>query len=388
LCGPDGQSNRLTFEAFNGQPAAVFRRANGTGAAPSGALATNNLGLLNFQGWIPGVGWSGNSATINGVAAENWTATANGTQIIFQTTAIGQAWTASATRATIAQGMYVGTPPDGDLGPGTLNVSNMLQVNMNAAAAVGGAASGWGVHVLGADGGVPRYLIDGFGVIGRFDFRRTNGTNAAPAGINSGDQLGVVGWFGYVPAPTSAMSGVKAGVLAIAAETWGATNQGTNLAFGTTPIGSTTINNSQMVLDSGGNLTILGATATKPGGGSWIAPSSLAVKKNVENYTRGLAELRHLQPISFEYNGELGTIADGKRYVGITAEAVRDLMPEMLSLATVTRYHAKGEDDIEAVEHDSVMLDPTALTYALVNAVYELVERLEVLEASSSSSIH
>jgi hypothetical protein len=372
LNGADAQSTRLTIDA-NGpaaNPAIIFRRNYGTGAAPGAPVTGANLGALNFQGWVTG-GFTQLAAGLNAIVSENWTPTANGTQLVFSTTAPGQPATSIMNRAWIGQGMWVGTPPDLDLGPGTINMSGVLQVNQNAASPPL-YAGGWCMRAVAADGVVPRIMSDAFGNQSRFDLRRTDGTALAPTGVLNGEQMGSLGWFGALPGPPVVMSGVRASISGAAAETFSATNQGSILQFSTTPIGTAAMTNGTMVLDGSGNLTILGATATKPGGGSWTAPSSLAVKRNVEDYTRGLAELRHLQPISFEYNGEQGTIADGRRYVGVSAEAVAPLLPEMLSVETVRRYHSKGDDEVETVEHQTVMLDPTALTYALINAVYEL----------------
>jgi hypothetical protein len=382
LNGADNLPARLTIDANAGNPSIIFRRNTGTGLAPAPPTIGQNLGALNFQGWVTG-GFTQVAAAINGNASENWSATNNGTQIVFQTTPAGQTAVAGiATRVAIGQGLVVGAPPDGDLGPGTYNGSGLLDVNMNATSAPSPPV-GAGIRLVGGDAASARYVLDAFGITGQFRFHRTDGTNNLPSGVVSGDGLGTVAWFGYVPGTPGSMSGNRALIGAVAAETYGATNQGTNLQFSTTPLGGTVPTTGTMLLDGAGNLTILGATATKPGGGSWAAPSSLAVKRNIESYTRGLDELRQLQPISYEYNGEGGTIVDGRRYVGLAAEAVAPLMPELVRDDIIRRYRAKDEDgELDVAEHRTILLDPSALTYTLINGVCELDRRLAELEAA------
>jgi hypothetical protein len=384
LNGADNLPTRLTIDqnGANGNPAVIFRRNYGTGAAPAPPVAGQSLGTLNFLGWVTG-GFTQVAAAINGNTSENWSPTNNGTQIVFQTTPAGQTFAGIATRVAIGQGLIVGAPPDGDLGPGTYNGSGLLDVNMNTVGAPP-LATGTGIRLVGIDSTSPRYVVDAFAGAGQFRFHRTDGSNASPSGVVNGDSLGVVAWFGYVPGTPGSLSASRVMVGGVAAETYGATNQGTNLQFSTTPLGATAPTVGTMLLDGAGNLTILGATATKPGGGSWALPSSLAVKKNIESYTRGLDELRQLQPISFEYNGEGGTVVDGKRYVSLAAEAVGPLMPELVSEDVIRRYHARDPDggELEVAEHRTILLDPSALTYTLINGVCELDRRLAELEAA------
>lgn len=138
-----------------------------------------------------------------------------------------------------------------------------------------------------------------------------------------------------------------------------------------------------MTLDHSGNITVLGGTATKATAGSWVAPSSIAVKRNIEPYRAGLAEVMRLDPVSFEYNGAQGTLNDGKRYIGLVAEAAGLVMPELVSEVAAPRYEGVDERMRPTVvgEERVLMLDPSALTYVLINAVQELARRLEELKA-------
>jgi hypothetical protein len=395
----------------------VANSASGTAASP-GAVAGQNLFNINARGF-DGSTWSFNAARIIMAPITNpWTTGDHSTQIMFLTTPVGSV-AAAVTQAVVGPGLTVGAPtaaPAGGMLVGDVNaqrvfaqgvpllstaggtmtgglilgtpagaapaagglvMNGLLQVNLSAAAAPTPMLPSTGVQVIGADGVNTAIEVLATGV-GNPNFvgRRSGGTVAAPAPVPDGAGMGVIQVRGYGATAWSPARGV---VSIAAAETWTDTAQGTQFSVNTTATGTTTTA-TNLTLDGLGNLTILGGTAIKAGGGSWTAPSSLAVKCRVENYTRGLAELRQLQPISFEYNGEMGTIADGRRYVGLAAEAVMPLMPEMLTATVLRQYHTSDDGDADIVDHPSVLLDPSALTYALINAVFELEQRLDGLD--------
>lgn len=127
-------------------------------------------------------------------------------------------------------------------------------------------------------------------------------------------------------------------------------------------------------VDGGGNLVISGATATKASGTTWANPSDRRIKKNIMPYLQGLAAICALQPKSFEFNG-LGGSQDGLPGIGLIADEVLPVMPEMVSV-TPTKLAANDETPV-----DLLTLDTTALALALVNAVQELTARVATLEA-------
>jgi hypothetical protein len=125
---------------------------------------------------------------------------------------------------------------------------------------------------------------------------------------------------------------------------------------------------------------VIQGSAWKPGGGSWeIYTSSRLVKKDIEPYDRGLEVLRALRPITYKYNGLGRTKDDGVTYHGFVAEELIDVIPEML----VKRHLKLREDDTEKTALYGINLNP--LTYTLVNAVKELADRLDAIEAKSST---
>jgi Chaperone of endosialidase len=135
-----------------------------------------------------------------------------------------------------------------------------------------------------------------------------------------------------------------------------------------------------MFLDAAGNLQAFGATATKPGGGPWVAPSDVRLKQSIEPYTRGLEALLQLQPVTYEYNGEAGMPKD-VRFHGLVADDVQPVMPEAVGRAVFGQRQAQGEDRGTAGE-EYLTFDQTPLLFALINAVKELKAELDELRAT------
>jgi hypothetical protein len=140
---------------------------------------------------------------------------------------------------------------------------------------------------------------------------------------------------------------------------------------------------------SASSLTSLSTQAYKPGGGAWADSSDARVKNVIGAYTHGLAELQQIEPVRFTFKGNvqrtdpaLDTTAKadhhnalGEEFVGVIAQDIEGPMPE-----TVKKISAF----IDGVAVDDVrLLDPSALTYALINAVKELAARIEALEGAA-----
>lgn len=108
-----------------------------------------------------------------------------------------------------------------------------------------------------------------------------------------------------------------------------------------------------------------GGGAEKPGGGSWSSTSDVRVKKDVRNFTSGLADLKRLRPVTYKYNGLGGTQDDGHEFVGVLAQELEKVMPSMVQSHKGKLHPGDAEDtDIKHV-------DPSAFTYMLINAVQE-----------------
>ena len=117
----------------------------------------------------------------------------------------------------------------------------------------------------------------------------------------------------------------------------------------------------QIYLDGSGN-------AQKPGGGSWAAISDSRAKENIVDYTSGLDQLKQIQPRSYRYIGNETT------YIGLVAQEVEDAMPELVKLG-----EGKLPDGTEVTDFRT--LDQTPLTFALINAVKEMAEQIDLLKA-------
>jgi hypothetical protein len=122
-----------------------------------------------------------------------------------------------------------------------------------------------------------------------------------------------------------------------------------------------------------------GAQPYKPGGGPWWDSSDARTKTVLGDYTKGLADITQLRPVSYTFDGadaspHGGHVPDGRVYIGLVAQEVEGVMPEMVS---------QIDGFVDGIPVDDMRtLDTGALIYALVNACKELKARIEALEAA------
>jgi hypothetical protein len=110
--------------------------------------------------------------------------------------------------------------------------------------------------------------------------------------------------------------------------------------------------------------------------GGWGVISDDTVKTNVAPYLAGLAQVKQLNPVSFEYTPAALMRAAGETNYGLMASEVQPVVPEMVS---------EAELEIDGVPSPVQTLLPTHLVYLLINAVKELSARVEQLEAGTPS---
>jgi hypothetical protein len=108
-------------------------------------------------------------------------------------------------------------------------------------------------------------------------------------------------------------------------------------------------------------------------------------KRNVEPYTRGLADLIQLRPVSYSYNGLGGTTDDGARRIGLQARQSRPFIPECVIPTPAPPPGPMQRDGSVKSAHDARLPDQLSwddkpLLYALLNAVRELSTRLVNVE--------
>jgi hypothetical protein len=123
--GADGGNAQSLFTAIGGASLLYFKRADGTLAAQTAVLTGEELGGTVGQGRGATADFNGASVTFDTI--ENWTDTAQGTQIRFATTATGQ--TGLAFRMALQLGLQIGAPTGADKGVGTLNTAGTIYQN-------------------------------------------------------------------------------------------------------------------------------------------------------------------------------------------------------------------------------------------------------------------
>jgi hypothetical protein len=118
-----------------------------------------------------------------------------------------------------------------------------------------------------------------------------------------------------------------------------------------------------------------GGEGFKPAGINWANPSDVSIKKNVTDYTTGLAAILALRPVSFEFNGAGGFPDDGQAHVGLVAEEVQAVFPAAVGTMAVKMQ----PDDAATTEIKSVQF--SEINFAMINALKELSARIVDLEA-------
>ena len=131
----------------------------------------------------------------------------------------------------------------------------------------------------------------------------------------------------------------------------------------------------------GANVTV-GANGYKPGGGAWADSSDIRTKQDIEPYTAGLYEVLQLEPKRYSKNGKGGTKATDTRYIGLIAQDVQPVMPEMVFLVPDEMQPAVDDQDYIP---ELLGIETTALIYALVNSVQTLTQRIVALEGGTNA---
>jgi hypothetical protein len=129
-------------------------------------------------------------------------------------------------------------------------------------------------------------------------------------------------------------------------------------------------------LDGAGTaiLQVAGEAFKSTGTGNWTIPSDARLKEDIRDLEVGLQQLRCVRPVRFRFNGKAGTPA-GREGVGIIGQEMEKIFPEMVQ--RVPHHRADGLDS-----NDLLVYNDSALIYVLVNAVKELANKVEKLEAS------
>lgn len=125
------------------------------------------------------------------------------------------------------------------------------------------------------------------------------------------------------------------------------------------PFGCLDLASSQLLFDF-----VADGEAYKAGGGPWAAISDRRTKAAIRPYSRGLAELQQLQPVSYQYGERYFPAFKDKWYTGLIAQEAQEVLPEIVH---PYKLQVPGDSLV-----DVLALDPSDLTYFLINAVKEL----------------
>lgn len=127
-----------------------------------------------------------------------------------------------------------------------------------------------------------------------------------------------------------------------------------------------TINN------TAGTALVVNGVAINTGG--WATTSDRRVKKEIRPFNEGLQKLLLFDPVVYKFNGKGGTINNDKDYIGLIAQDVEKVMPEL-----IMSQHIKLDTE-DPEESDILGHDLSPLTFIFINSIKELNARLEKLE--------
>ena len=114
-------------------------------------------------------------------------------------------------------------------------------------------------------------------------------------------------------------------------------------------------------------------SAAKPSSSTWTVISDERVKENIQPYQKGLNEIIQINTKTFDYNGKAG-FDKIKNNVGVVAQEIIKVFPE-----TIKTYSAKL-DETDEEETELYNFDAHPLTFALINSVKELNDKILLLE--------
>lgn len=124
-------------------------------------------------------------------------------------------------------------------------------------------------------------------------------------------------------------------------------------------------------------------SAGKPSTNTWQVTSDgrTKTKSSIKPYTDGLNKILGLDPVWYRYNGLGGTPKPKDQTddsIGFLAEDAREIAPELV------RTHRGKLRQSDPEETDILSVDTHALPFMMINALKEIVGRLEALENRTS----
>lgn len=108
-------------------------------------------------------------------------------------------------------------------------------------------------------------------------------------------------------------------------------------------------------------------SAGKPFSSAWDVSSDRRLKKNIQDFTDGLAVIKKIRPVTYYYNGK-ANLPTEEQGIGTIAQELQKAAPYMVKEWT----HREGDK-----EEDYLSVDYHALQLILVNAVQEMADKEE-----------
>lgn len=118
-------------------------------------------------------------------------------------------------------------------------------------------------------------------------------------------------------------------------------------------------------------LTVKGTAYKDGGGNTWAVPSDIRIKKDINPFNDGLNVIMQLKPVTYKYNELSGVPDQTTNIVGFLAQEVEKVAPYMVSQVDDTKNTGLP---------DKRVLDESALTKILVNAIQEQQVQIDALK--------
>ena len=126
-----------------------------------------------------------------------------------------------------------------------------------------------------------------------------------------------------------------------------------------------------MQIDGAGVFQVYNATAIKPTGGSWSAPSDARLKRDVQPLANTLDRILQLRGVTFEYSSPDAYLHPAGRHTGFIAQEVQQVFPDWVG-STPDGYLTVGPNGFEAMAVEALRdlrVEKDAEVSALQNAL-------------------
>ncbi|MCM2354769.1 MAG: tail fiber domain-containing protein [Pseudobdellovibrio sp.] len=396
----DGNDASMKLTEFSNSYAADFRifRARGTKAGPAALQNGDVIGGLQFYGYGAAIAPTQRSAAIEVVAAENYTTTARGADLVFKVAAVSTTSTVEAMRISNngSVGIGVSAPTAALEVRSKVLVSNATNgSNANMAALNSGATDGGYLH-LRRDASNEWYFQADPTANNAFHIRHGNLSSTPDMTILQSGNIGIgtsspatklnIGGLGAANATalridsqdtysrdifisefnTTSYGGIVRyhsglDLLSLITMEAGVEKYGVAVARATGYVGIGMNSAAAYPLDVNGDIRISGTPYRNGGDSAWIVPSDARLKDVSGNYNRGLREIANIDTIYFNYKKDNPKQIDSSvKYTGVLAQQVQKQIPE-------------------AVKEDKdgfLSLNTTPIFWAMLNAVKELYHQV------------